>query len=215
LHMQGVNEPVATYKRWHDMGRQVLRGSTAKQILRPIAFKDLDKNGEPEMKIKGFKMVRCLFGVSDTEGDPLPDYEPPEWSQERALGMLAIQQVPFEGLNGNVAGHSIGREVAVNPVARYPLKTLVHEIAHVALGHTDSDNYIEYQTHRGVKEFQAEASAYLVLNELDELGKMDVSESRAYIQNWLKGELPSDFAIKSVFTTTDKILKAGRLSTVV
>src|SRR6266567_831963 len=36
LRMQGVQEPVATYKRWQAIGRQVLKGSKAKEIIRPV-----------------------------------------------------------------------------------------------------------------------------------------------------------------------------------
>lgn len=210
LFMQGVSEPVATYKRWQDMGRQVLKGSKAKSILRPIAYKETNALGQEESKVRGFKMVKCLFTVSETEGDPLPEYEPKEWSVDRALGALAIQRVAFNELNGNIQGMSRAREVAINPVAGYPLKTMVHEIAHVALGHTTSEGLDEYSKHRGVMEFQAESTAYLTLNEIGATDAMNLSESRGYIQTWLRNERPDDKAIKQVFTATDQILKAGR-----
>jgi hypothetical protein len=41
-------------------------------------------------------------------------------------------------------------------------------------------------THRGVAEFEAEATAYLVAEEL-QLIEWDAAESRAYIQTWLAG----------------------------
>jgi N-terminal domain of anti-restriction factor ArdC len=33
LMMQGVCEPVATYKRWQELGRQIRKGSKAKVVL--------------------------------------------------------------------------------------------------------------------------------------------------------------------------------------
>jgi hypothetical protein len=58
------------------------------------------------------------------------------------------------------------------------------------LGHTAPG--IETQTedalHRGTKEFQAEATAYLTLNELETLSLDTASHSRGYIQGWLRGE---------------------------
>jgi hypothetical protein len=33
-----VREPVATYKRWQAIGRQVLKGSKAAEIVRPITI---------------------------------------------------------------------------------------------------------------------------------------------------------------------------------
>jgi len=215
LFSQGVNEPVATYKKWVELGRQVQKGSKAKAILRPVAYKEKNELGVEESKVKGFKMVNCLFTLSETEGDEIPEYEPKAWSAERALGALAINRVQFQLLNGNAAGYSIGRDVAVSPIAPYPLKTLVHEIAHVDLGHTSPEQLSEYQAHRGIKEFQAESTAYLALNELDALDAMNPSESRAYIQGWLHNERPDDKSIRQVFTSVDNILKAGRSDAVI
>ncbi len=36
LMMQGVAEPVATYNRWRELGRQVRKGSKAKVVLAPV-----------------------------------------------------------------------------------------------------------------------------------------------------------------------------------
>ncbi|MBV1778696.1 DUF1738 domain-containing protein [Paeniglutamicibacter sp. ABSL32-1] len=209
LHSQGVREPVATYAKWQELGRQVQKGSKAKAILRPIFYKGTNDQGEEEQKVKGFKMVNCLFTVSETEGEELPEYEPPTWSKERALGALAIVQVDFEQINGNVAGYSYERNVAVSPVAKYPFKTLQHELAHVVLGHTAEAGLEEYRTHRGIKEFQAESTAYLTMNELQATDQFDAAESRGYIQGWLRNERPDDVSIRQVFSATDKILKAG------
>ncbi|MFJ6416490.1 ArdC-like ssDNA-binding domain-containing protein [Paeniglutamicibacter sp. NPDC091659] len=212
LHSQGVREPVATYAKWQELGRQVQKGSKAKAILRPIFYKGTNDQGEEEQKVKGFKMVNCLFTVSETEGEELPEYEPPTWNKERALGALAIVQVDFEQINGNVAGYSYERNVAVSPVAKYPFKTLLHEIGHVTLGHTSEQGLEDYREHRGIKEFQAESTAYLTMNELQATDQFDAAESRGYIQGWLRNGRPDDAAIRQVFTATDKILKAGRLS---
>ncbi|RAN78001.1 hypothetical protein B5P43_18390 [Bacillus sp. SRB_336] len=211
LHSQGARGPVATYAKWQELGRQVQKGSKAKAILRPIFYKGTNDQGEEEQQVKGFKMVNCLFTASETEGDDLLEYEPPTWNKQRALGALAIVQVDFEQINGNIAGYSYDRNVAINPVARYPFKTLLHEIGHVCLGHTSEAGMEEYRRHRGLMEFQAESTAYLALNELDATDQFDAAESRGYIQTWLRNERPEDAAIKQVFTATDKILKAGRL----
>lgn len=212
LWMQGVTEPVNTYQRWSAMNRQVLKGSKAKAILRPITIKlkdELDDKGQPRQLTK-FKLVNCLFTASETEGDALPEYEPPDWSPERAVGALAIREVSFDLLDGNTQGYSMGREVAINPVAEYPLKTLMHELGHVVLGHTSPEQQDEYQSHRGIKEFQAESTAYLTMNDLGATEHMDAPGSRAYIQMWLQGKKPTDAHIRDVFKATDTILRAGR-----
>lgn len=214
LWMQGVTEPVATFNRWKEMGRHVKKGSKAKAILRPITIKlkdEVDDQGNPR-QITKFKLVNALFTVSETEGDELPEFVPPEWSQERALSELGITVVPFESLDGNAQGYSYERKVAINPVAAYPLKTMFHELGHVVLGHTAPDQNEEYKLHRGVKEFQAEATAYLCMNDVGATEHMDAAGSRGYIQHWLRGETPPDTAIREVFKAVDTILKAGTVS---
>lgn len=209
LWMQGVTEPVATFKRWQEMKRQVKRGSKAKAILRPITIKlkdELDDQGQPKQLTK-FKLVNCLFGASETEGDELPEYVPPTWSEEKAFAELDIKRAPFEMLDGNVQGYSFGRNVAISPVAAYPVKTLFHELGHVVLGHTVGKQGEEY--HRGIAEFQAEATAYLCMNDQGLTEHFDAAASRGYIQSWLKGETPPDAAIREVFKAVDVILRAG------
>lgn len=211
LMIQGLFEPVNTYKGWTALGRQVRKGSKAKSIYVPMFRKKEDKDGEEHQFLSGFKLVPSMFGVSETDGDDLPPYEPPTWSKERALAKLKITEVPFELLDGNVQGYSAGREVAINPVAVYPFKTLMHELGHIVAGHTSEDHMIEYGTHRGLKEFEAEASAYLILNELGALEQFNAAESRDYIQTWLAhdGAGPDEKSIRHVFSTADKILRAG------
>ncbi|TFC63745.1 hypothetical protein E3O62_02650 [Cryobacterium sp. TMT2-15-1] len=211
LFMQGATGPVAPYKKWTELGRQVRKGSKAMAVQVPLIYKEANKDGVLENQVKGFKWVNSVFELADTDGDELPPYEPPEWSRERAMGTLGIQQVAFESMNGNVQGMSRGSEVAINPVAAYPFKTLIHELGHCVLKHTTPEGLEEYQSHRGVMEFQAEGTAYLAMNELNALDQMDAPESRSYIQGWLRGDKPDDKVIRQVFTATDLILKAGRL----
>lgn len=212
LRMQGVCEPVATYERWKRLGRQVIRGARAKEIIRPVIIKRETDEGEVEEALVGFKPVRCIFGVSDTIGKELPPVVLPQWDVERALAALKIQRVPFDELNGNVQGFSREREVAINPVAVNPAKTLMHELGHVVLGHTVATSLGEYATHRGLMEFGAEATAYLTMNELEQLNEESASASRGYIQHWLRDERPGDREIRLVFAATDQILRAGRLT---
>ena len=122
---------------------------------------------------------------------------------------LGITEIPFAHIDGNCQGFSIGKSVAINPVAAYPFKTLMHEISHVVSGHTTPDELADYQSHRGLKEFEAEGAAYLLMNELDSTDQFNAAESRQYIQTWLQGEEPPESSIKRVFSTADKIYRAG------
>lgn len=212
LRMQGAQGPVATYKKWNELERQVQRGEKAMAILRPIVINKEDEFGFPERKVRGFKWVRCLFQYSQTEGEELPPYEPADWSRERAIANLAIREVAFDQLIGNGQGYSNeDDEFAINPMAPYPLKTTIHEMGHLVLRHTKLDQE-DYEQHRGIAEFQAEATAYLTMNEIGARDQMNPAESRAYIQDWLKrsNDKPDESQMRAVFSATDKILKAGR-----
>lgn len=210
LMMQGVTEPVATYRKWDELGYQVKKGSKARWILRPCFVKD--KENEDRQKLIGFKMLPCLFPVSDTDARADAEEIPPPatqtWDAATALVKLDVSKVEYQLSDGNIQGYSTQRQVAISPVAAYPFKTLIHELAHVMLGHTTTTNTSE---HRGTVEFQAETVAILVCKELELPAEWwDESASRAYIQHWLQDELPDDKHIKEIFSATQKILVAGR-----
>ena len=150
LFMQGVAEPVATYNRWQELGRQVRKGSKAKVVLAPVLvggnLKDPNGNvvvgddGKPRKRqiLVGFRDSRTVFGYSDTDGDEVPTVALPGWDVDTALAALGIDRVAFNMVNGNVQGFSFedgnGRHVAINPAAAYPAKTLLHELAHLCSG---------------------------------------------------------------------------------
>jgi len=215
--MQGLHEPVASYSRWQSLGRQVLRGARAKEVIVPVLVNEkppedetLEEKKERVARLIGFKVVRAVFGVSDTEGKDLPEVPTPGWDLQAALGKLGIREIPFESTNGNLQGASRGLEYMINPVAVNATKTRFHELAHIILGHTLPHQFEDYQTHRGIKEFQAEAAAYLVMNELEVMDDETASHSRGYIRHWMDGETPPDQAIRQVFTAADRLIRAGR-----
>ncbi len=210
LRLQGVREPVATYQRWQEIGRQVVKGAKAKEIIRPIFAKPEPENKDKEPTPIGFKSVKCIFTLSETEGPELPPIALPEWDEETALAKLHVRRVRFDLLNGNIQGFSQGRDIGINPIAANPRKTLVHELGHIVLGHTVRDKTPEIAQHLGIREFEAESTAYLTLNELGQLDEQTATVSRGYIRHWLDDEHPPDSSIRRVFSATDTILKAGR-----
>ncbi len=220
FRMQNVHEPVAPFSVWKKLGRQVVRGARAKEVIVPVLVHELgpdetiEEKRERIARLVGFKVMRAVFGLSDTTGPEIPPRPTPSWNLAQALGKLGIREGPFESPSGNVQGYSHGLEFAINPVAVNPTKTRFHEIGHIVLGHTIPSRYEEYTTHRGITEFQAEAVAYLAMNELGQLDDQTASVSRGYIQHWLRDEQPPDKAIQQVFRATDAILKAGRAAPV-
>lgn len=219
LRMQGVREPIATYKRWQQLGRHVVSGAQAREIIVPLKRK-VQVTPEPEHPdvpryqdiVTGFKLVKAVFPLSETTGQELPPRPLREWRKEYALHNLNITEVPFEEMDGNVQGYARGQEIAINPVAVHPNKTLMHELGHIVLGHTMPWNLREYAAHRGLKEFQAESNAYICLNELEQLDEETAIHSRGYIHHWLEDVQPPEQAIRQVFGAADRILRAGRLA---
>lgn len=210
LYMQGATGPCNNFQRWKAMNRNVIRGSRAMAILRPIFRKDINEAGEEEQRLSGFRYVNSVFTASQTEGEELPPVQPHVWDRTKALGALAIVEHPFTDTDGNTQGVSWGRNIAINPVAKWPLKTTTHELGHVLLGHTDPDQQAEYRQHRGLREFQAEGVAYLAMSELGLDDQWCPNESRTYLQGWLRGERPADEDIKPMFSVVDRIIRAGQ-----
>jgi hypothetical protein len=196
----------------------VVRGARAKEVVVPVIINEapaeetLAEKRARVVRLVGFKVVRAVFGLSDTEGPDIPPVPTPSWDLQTALDELGIREVPFDQPSGNLQGYSYGLEFAINPIAVNSTKTRFHEIAHIVLGHTLPARHGEYATHRGVTEYQAESVAYLAMHELGMMDDETANHSRGYIQHWLRDERPSDRAIQQVFRATDAILKAGRVA---
>jgi hypothetical protein len=90
--------------------------------------------------------------------------------------------------------------------------TALHESGHILHGHTEPERMKEYLHHRGLYEFEAEATAYIVGHELDVTTEQQAAESRGYCQNWLVNQRPPETSIRHVFKVADQILRAGRLA---
>lgn len=210
LAMQGVAEPYGTVKQWNSLDRRVIKGSKAKAILRPIFRTEEDPDtGDERQRRSGFKLVNCMFTVSETEGADVLPMEPRKWDYQKALRELDVTEVPFRSMDGNTAGYSWHRELAINPVAKYPEKTKLHELGHIVLGHTTDEQLEVYKQHRGLFEFQAEGVAYIAGHDLELTEHFDAAESRRYVQSWLSGQEPSEDQIRDVFTATDRIIRSG------
>jgi antirestriction protein ArdC len=113
-------------------------------------------------------------------------------------------------MDGNAQGYARGRSVAVSPVAENPVKTMLHELAHVVLGHTTAAECADDGTlTRAEREVEAEGTAYIVGSVLG-IGGLD--KSRGYLQAWLGEGSVSERSAARIFKAADAILKAGRPS---
>ena len=211
--------PIASFNRWKELGRVVNRGEKAISLIMPLTMKRKGVKGETQDEsdvgnFLVFMLKRHWFSFDQTHGEtPHPELAMPDWDKATALASLNIIEVPFEMLDGNCQGYAKRgvREVAINPVAAMPWKTLFHEVAHHLLGHTATGDETGVMSDgctvtRRVEEAEAEATAYLCCATL---GLPGVEESRGYIQHWLEEEEFSERSVQRVFAAADKILKAG------
>ena len=202
--------PIATYKKWQTLGRQVKKGEKALTLCMPVTINKKDDNGQKTGDVFQLFTVRAnWFTLSQTEGDDfVNEVKTPEWDKELALSKLGITEVAFNNPDGNCQGYATGKNIAVNPVAQLPHKTRFHELAHVALGHTTEMTMSDSErTPRDIREVEAESVAYICCSIL---GLKGLEESRGYIQHWLSGNQITDKTAQRIFGTAEKILKAGR-----
>ncbi|WP_454688219.1 ArdC-like ssDNA-binding domain-containing protein [Achromobacter aloeverae] len=222
--MQLPLSPIATYKRWTQLGRHLKRGARGIALCMPVTKtiksepprSSAESDTEEITKtIRIFLLRRNWFSLDQTEGAAFaPQRSTPEWNADRALAAMGIAEVPFEYLDGNCQGYAVcgAMEIAINPLAPLPMKTRFHEIAHHLLGHTSQGGGAAVMTDgrdlpRCIREAEAEATAYLCCATLNLPG---IAEARGYIQSWLAGASFPSKSARRVFAAADKILRSGQ-----
>lgn len=208
--------PIASYKRWQELGRQVRKGERALALSMPVTVKIPEERDEKtgeilqsELTYTRFKLARGWFSLEQTEGAAYVEpMEIPAWDADMAMNKLGITEVGFSMANGNVQGYALQNQIAINPLAEYPHKTRFHELAHIVLGHTKESGCWDTQTlSRQLKEVEAESVAFLLCAVLELPGLM---ESRGYIQSWLGDEVLPEKSAQRIFSSAQKILAAGK-----
>lgn len=221
--------PIHTFLGWKELGRHVKRGEKALTLCMPVTVKsspradvstvhekasmplpDDEDGNRPVRSRTRFVYRPHWFVLSQTEGKEYQPAELPTWSETRALDAMGIERVAFHHTDGNAQGYATGRQVAVSPIAFMPARTLLHELAHVVLGHTDERQRMDdddSSTPRDLREVEAECVALLCCAALDLGGE---AFSRGYIQHWLCGQPIPERSARKVFSATDQILRAGR-----
>ncbi len=222
--MRGLEPgPINTFPGWQALGRSVKRGERALILCMPITRKARDEEAENngddangERTFTSFMHKARWFVISQTVGEEFNPPRLPEWDAERALAALDIERVTFTETDGNCQGVATRkRQIAINPVAQLPHKSLFHEAAHIMLGHTsEADLNDSERTPKNLREVEAESVALLCCETLNIEG---ADFCRGYIQDWLyrgKGynadAIPEKSAQK-IFRAADQILRAGRL----
>jgi antirestriction protein ArdC len=137
-HMRGIQPgPINTFPKWQALGRHVKRGERALTLCMPITRKRRDEQSDTSDEANGEATFTCFihrarwFVVSQTEGQELTATAIPQWDAALALATLNIERIDFDSTDGNCQGFARKRQIAINPVAQLPHKTLFHEAAHL------------------------------------------------------------------------------------
>lgn len=224
--------PIHTFMGWKELGRHVKKGEKAITLCMPVTVKcrgreaaaddvgdgelattmvaNAAADAKPAPKRTVFVYRPHWFVLSQTEGADYAPAELPEWSEARALDTLKVERVSFSHADGNAQGYARDRQVAVSPIAFTPARTLMHELAHVVLGHTAESQRMDdddSRTPRDLREVEAECVALICWSSLG-LGGDEFS--RGYIQHWLKGQEIPERSAQKIFKAADQILRAGR-----
>jgi len=172
---------VAGYKQWQNkFNRHVKKGEKAISILAPFTYKKKVteekkvggqlKEVEKEVKRMYFRPVN-VFDVSQTEGDPLPNlnisvaddcsrlYKPLAQYTEFKDIILTLKMLP-EALKG----YSRGGEIVLNEILNQTERSgvLAHELGHELLHQKDKS-----ELSKEIKEMEAEAAAFVVMDHYD------------------------------------------------
>ena len=124
------------FRQWQEVGRHVKKGEKAFAILAPLFAKMRDaETGEEKPRPYGFKGVP-VFGYSQTEGAPIPEYAAAD-SLLRSLPLVTVAQA--WGINvttadltgrGSLGYYSAGASAIV--LGDHNAQTWAHELMHAA-----------------------------------------------------------------------------------
>lgn len=198
---------VAGYYKWkNEFHRYVKKGEKGIRIFAPIK----KKIKEEESKIFGFKAA-TVFDISQTEGDPLPDYiddslygKVKDYDDFINILMLASPApIHIHPMHTKAHGFYDSKtntiEIRDDLSEIMTIKTCIHEIAH-ALLHKDETQKDQY-----TKETEAESVAFAVCSYFG----IDTSEySFPYLAGWSKNHDTSELkeSIEAIQKTTSQII---------
>ena len=160
---------VAGFQSWLRMRRYVRKGEKGIVILAPMVGRKKSTNGElvedEQTRLYGFRAAH-VFDVSQTEGDPLPDFAKvsgdPQGATERLKQFIATKSITLEYDERIRPAHGVssGGRITVLPglSTAEEFSVLVHETAHELLHRGER----RAQTNHTVRETEAEAVAFVV-----------------------------------------------------
>lgn len=156
---------IAGFNAWKGFNRFVKKGEKGIVIIAPMLIKPKEERQDEEKSILRFKAV-YVFDVSQTDGEPLPEFARvggnPNGHTERLKTLIAAKGIQLEyaeslgGAHGRSHGGRIEVLSALPPAEEFSV--LAHELAHEILHKGDRRK----ETSKTVRETEAEAVAFVV-----------------------------------------------------
>lgn len=176
------------FRQWQESGRKVKKGGKAILILVP-RFKKVendDGEGEEEHQVLIGFVAAPVFTVEDTEGEPLPEYEPPELPRLRAVADSLGVSVNYTGAVSDrifgVYSRDKGGEPGKITLYSHDLATFYHELAHALHHRTGKIRDSRQAADKRANEVVAEVAGAVLVNifEGQEVGHQAISYIKGY-----------------------------------
>lgn len=189
---------VRTFQAWKREGRPVRKGETGIRIFRPMVItvdsEDADEASDGEDGKRVIFRPMSVFNITQVEGaeDDPTAYRTIEGRDDagiythtaavlEAQGWTVTEVDTLGGPEGMAKGSTRTVDIVADLTPAQKAVTILHEAAHVMLGHCDADT----ATHRGAAEVAAESVAYVVASAFG----IDSSVSSVpYVAGWAQGE---------------------------
>jgi len=197
---------LAGYKAWEKRGRQVRKGERAIRILAPMTRKIKSEDDEETVIIRGFRPV-SVFDLSQTEGEPIDvgcsDLISGEVDFQSVVKACPVP-VHMKDL-GLSNGNTNGKEINITPKDNESAicGTLIHEWAHVSLGHCEEPGILFESDKKSAKEIEAETTSYIVTTCLG----LKNDKSRLYIGNWGANKEELQHRGKKIISVAESIIR--------
>ena len=160
---------VAGFNAWKKLNRFVKKGEKGIAIIAPMLIKPRDHDeAAPKDEDRAFLRFKAVyvFDVSQTEGEPLPEFAEvagdPNGHTERLKALVGAEGIGLEyaadlgGADGRSENGTIRIRAGLSPAEEFSV--LTHELAHEMLHKGDRGQ----GTSRKVRETEAEAVAFVV-----------------------------------------------------
>jgi hypothetical protein len=198
------------FNQWLEVGRCVRKGEKCFHILGPIKKKLTDKEtGEERSIVVGFKGIP-VFGLEQTEGEPLPIGDPEIEKWIASLPLLAVAKawgLSVDVFNGESAGFlGVYRRRCGIALGVKNLSTWMHELVHAA---DDRNGSMKELGQHWRSETVAELGGSVVLELLGFKHEADPGGCWEYIQGYAEKEKIT--AVDACMKTLERTCKAVAL----